>query len=316
MDSSRIILEYNNFLSDDDGNSQESFSEGEPETPIYDVDNMDENTDSVEKPVTIDEVPIKAHPDVIFIVPFRDRENHLFCFNKIMRELLEKKKNNYTYEVIVSEQDDTREFNRGAIKNLGFLYAKYKYPNFYKDITFVFNDVDNMPGAENIVENYILDENTHVKHHYGFKFALGGVFSIKGWLFEKVNGFPNYWGWGFEDNCIQERIKKFNIEIDRNDFATIDNKNWLMFYHGYTRKLDNQVVNKFLADNPEQNGLRTIKYSENSFLKEEFDDFMYKVKIHNWDIPEKEKKVIFEQRKNPSKVFQNKVQMGNIMRFR
>ena len=39
--------------------------------------------------------------------------------------------------------------------------------------------------------------------------------------FEKINGFPNFWTWGYEDNVLQKRIQKANITIDRNNFLEI-----------------------------------------------------------------------------------------------
>jgi hypothetical protein len=102
-------------------------------------------------------------PKRIFVVPYRNRVQHKFFFSKYMSFILEGKDD---YEIVFSHQCDARTFNRGAVKNIGFLSMKHKYPEHYKDITFIFNDVDTIPF------NKIFDyETTHgvVKHYYGFK---------------------------------------------------------------------------------------------------------------------------------------------------
>lgn len=154
--------------------------------------------------------------DIIFIIPYRNREQHKYFFLKHMTPILEK----YNYELIFVNQNDNRTFNRGAMKNIGFLYAKEKYEN-YKEITFVFHDIDTLPYREDLF-NYHTSTNK-IKHFYGFTFCLGGIFSIKGEDFEKINGFPNYWNWGYEDNVIQTRALKNNILIDRNEFKEFCN---------------------------------------------------------------------------------------------
>tara|TARA_B100001063_G_C16762422_1_gene556687 strand:+ start:547 stop:1260 length:714 start_codon:yes stop_codon:yes gene_type:complete len=154
--------------------------------------------------------------DIIFIIPYRNREQHKYFFIKHMTPILEK----YNYELIFVHQNDNRTFNRGAMKNIGFLYAKEKYEN-YKEITFVFHDIDTLPYREDLF-NYHTTTNK-IKHFYGFTFCLGGIFSIKGEDFEKINGFPNYWNWGYEDNVIQTRALKYNILIDRNEFKEFCN---------------------------------------------------------------------------------------------
>ena len=132
-------------------------------------------------------------PKIIFIVPYRNRVEHKQLFTKYMEFIMEDYKKE-EFETYFVHQCDSRPFNRGAMKNIGFLAMCKKYPNDYKNITFVFHDVDTLPYTKNLLPY----ETTVgiVKHFYGFNFALGGIFSIIGSDFEKTGGFPNFWAWG------------------------------------------------------------------------------------------------------------------------
>jgi len=142
---------------------------------------------------------------------------------------------NKDYAIYFVEQKDTRPFNRGAIKNIGFLAIKYKYPLHYQNITFVFNDVDTIPHKKNVLDY----KTTHgtIKHFYGFTFALGGIFSITGADFERIGGFPNFWGWGCEDNCIYDRALQHGVYVDRSTFFKIGDMNILHIYDGVVRNI-------------------------------------------------------------------------------
>jgi len=186
---------------------------------IKEKQNFDENTTNIETKI----------PKRIFIVPYRDRIHHKFFFCKYMNFILE---NEDDYEIYFSHQCDARNFNRGATKNIGFLAMKQKYPNDYKNITFIFNDVDTIPF------NKIFDyETTHgvVKHYYGFTYTLGGIVVMKGGDFEMTNGYPNFWGWGNEDNCLQKRCEQFGIIIDRSVFYPIGSPEILQLFDGISR---------------------------------------------------------------------------------
>jgi hypothetical protein len=139
----------------------------------------------------------------------------------------------WTYFFI--HQTDKRPFNRGGMKNIGFLAFKEKYPNDYKNIIFIFNDIDTLPYDKNIL-NYHTDFGV-IKHFYGFHFALGGIFSIRGVDFERINGFPNYWAWGGEDNVICKRATDFGLIIDRSNFYKIGDMNILQFADGFKRPI-------------------------------------------------------------------------------
>ena len=179
----------------------------------------------------MDTAPAPA-PKFVFIVPYRDREPHRVFFNTYIYKIMEDvPSDDWTFFFV--HQNDKRPFNRGAMKNIGFLALKHKYPHDYKNIIFIFNDVDTLPYTKNIL-NFHTDFGI-IKHFYGFQFALGGIFSIRGADFERINGFPNYWAWGGEDNLIHERAKQSGIVIDRSNFYTIGNMNILQFADGLKR---------------------------------------------------------------------------------
>ena len=175
-------------------------------------------------------------PEIIFIVPYRDREPHKHFFSEYMnRVVMSDRVKNKDYAIYFVEQKDTRPFNRGAMKNIGFLAIKYKYPLHYRDITLVFNDVDTIPHKKNVLD-YKTNHGT-IKHFYGFTFALGGIFSVTGADFERIGGFPNFWGWGCEDNCIYDRAIQNGVYIDRSTFFKIGDMNILHIYDGVVRNI-------------------------------------------------------------------------------
>jgi hypothetical protein len=177
-----------------------------------------------------------SFPKVIFIVPYRNRTQHRVFFSSYLQSILHNTELDGQYEVYFSHQCDARAFNRGATKNIGFIAMKRKYPLHYKNITFVFNDIDTIPFA--YVCNYETTPGT-VKHFYGFQYALGGIVAFNGGDFESVNGFPNYWGWGMEDNALQTRCERKSLIIDRSQFFPIGSPNILHLFDGIQR-----IINK------------------------------------------------------------------------
>lgn len=195
-------------------------------------------------------------PNIVFIVPYRNREQQLFFFRNYMKYIMEDYRDT-DYKIFFSHQTDTREFNRGATKNIGFLAVKQLYPDDYKDITFVFNDIDTIPHKKGL-----LKYNTNigvVKHFYGFVQALGGIFSIKGRDFEKLNGFPNYWGWGFEDNAMNARVLKNSMmTINRDNFFKIGDNNIIQLFDSVTRSIVLKNKQKY-ANDTTTDGITAIK---------------------------------------------------------
>ena len=199
-------------------------------------------------------------PKIIFIIPYRDRYHEKQHFSVYMKYLLEDLDSNI-YEIYYSHQKDDRPFNRGATKNIGFLVMKEKYPNDYKNITFVFNDIDTMPFIKNTFDYDT--KNGTIKHFFGYNFALGGIFSIKGEDFEKCNGFPNYWGWGFEDNAIYSRAIEKGLSVDRSIFFDIKNRtDILQISTNPIRTISNDATKQYGKKLPYGlNNINNLKYS-------------------------------------------------------
>jgi hypothetical protein len=201
-------------------------------------------------------------PRIIFIIPYRDREQQRCFFSRQMKYILEDM-NRHDYEIYFAHQIDTRDFNRGAMKNIGFIAMKQKYPDDYKDITFVFNDIDTMPYTKDFLKYETTVGN--VKHFYGYNFTLGGIVSIKGIDFEKTNGYPNFWAWGYEDNMFYDRVLACGLNVDRSQFYPVMDKNILQLNDGLSRIVNKNEYNRYVTKTTdgiiEINNLEyTIKY--------------------------------------------------------
>jgi hypothetical protein len=197
-------------------------------------------------------------PKIVFIIPYRDREQQLHFFRRQMKHILEDMAET-DYEMYYVHQADKRSFNCGALKNIGFLYVKNKYPHDYKNITLVFNDIDTMPFSKNFL--YYQTKPGVAKHFYGFNYTLGGIVSITGGDFERVNGFPNFWAWGYEDNMLNQRVKSHRISIDRTQFYPYGDKNILHFLDGTTKYVNKDEHQRYSLNTMEGwNSIKNLQY--------------------------------------------------------
>ena len=85
-----------------------------------------------------------THPKFVFVIPYRDREQHYVFFTRYIKYIMEDYIFNQDYVLCFVHQNDNRPFNRGALKNIGYMYYRDKYPEEYKDIQFIFHDIDDI----------------------------------------------------------------------------------------------------------------------------------------------------------------------------
>ena len=180
-------------------------------------------------------------PNIIFIVPYRDREPQKKVFECVMPTLLK----DYNYKILFIHQADKRAFNRGAMKNLGFIYVRRTWPDAYKNMTLVFHDIDFISYYKDQF-NYTAKKGI-VKHFFGYKWTLGGIVAINAEDFENVNGFPNIWTWGLEDNILQKRCMAAGYGVDRSTFLQggVDEDKLITLWHGWDRLINKQILPKF-----------------------------------------------------------------------
>jgi hypothetical protein len=160
------------------------------------------------------------------IVPYRDRQQHLDQFVPHMRAYFARDKLDKAidYRVLVVEQERGLPFNRGALKNAGFLLTEAQ-----SDYC-CFHDIDYLPiwadysfaevptpivwyGAE---ERPIAPGRTNRVAKHDLEHFFGGALIVPNSAFRSVNGYSNdYWGWGYEDVDIKARFEAAGVATGR-----------------------------------------------------------------------------------------------------
>lgn len=161
------------------------------------------------------------------VVPYRNREEHLRRFIPHMISYFRRELINHNVRplILVSEQADNRKFNRGFVKNVGFL-ALEPYCDYV-----CFHDVDYLPMwadyRETEMPTRIVWWGMHVRpirltpgsrRVVAPRTGLGTVAIFKKTQFRLVNGYSNlYEGWGFEDTDLLYRCTFHGLNPQQKD---------------------------------------------------------------------------------------------------
>lgn len=206
-----------------------------------------------------------ARSRVAIVIPYMNRDSNLRVFLQHMHPFLQKQK--LEYGIFVAEptwENRTLEFNRGLLRNIGFMEAMKG--NGFDCV--VFHDVDLLP--ENDYNTYgCPDMPRHMcvsLDYYNYKpiasgAIFGGIVSFRRDHFEKTNGYSNlFFGWGGEDDDLYGRCKRSGIGFYRP-------KPSIGKYRGTPHTKDHHIFAKnyrlwgFGKERWEHDGLSTLEYS-------------------------------------------------------
>jgi hypothetical protein len=157
-----------------------------------------------------------------FIIPYRNRKEHLDEFITRFTDMLKDKDIDVKFYII--HQLNPKEFNRGAMKNIGFLEAC----KVRSDGLFIFHDVDTYPTYWGSIP-YEANRGEFKRPVLNTaRENLGLICSCWKEEFERTNGFANFWGWGAEDGALYFRAKKLGIPINENNMIQFTNTQFII----------------------------------------------------------------------------------------
>jgi hypothetical protein len=152
------------------------------------------------------------HPRLGIVIPYRDRRENLDIFLPHIANFFanDPLNNSIPVRILLVEQTPEGQFNRGAIKNIGFAYLA-------PDVDYIcFHDVDLVPTFA----DYRRPEHPVMIAFHGLDFTpdfvkqiFGGVVLLQKEHFKNANGHSNsYWGWGYEDVDFRERLLRCGLK--------------------------------------------------------------------------------------------------------
>lgn len=175
-------------------------------------------------------------PPLHIVVPYRDRAEHRARFVPHLRAWFAERQPDIPYRVTFVEQAAGLPFNRGLIKNIGFVLGEggSAYTCLH-DIDYLPADADYgwadcptcllwsgaeaRPVAPGLSDAVIRTDTAS---------TLGGVLLMPNAVFRAVDGYSNlYWGWGSEDIDLSLRIRGRRIPTDRRrgTYLPLDHEN-------------------------------------------------------------------------------------------
>ncbi|XP_060064496.1 beta-1,4-galactosyltransferase 6-like, partial [Ylistrum balloti] len=151
------------------------------------------------------------------IIPYRNRMKHLLQFlSNVLPKLLRQK---VDFTIFVIEQTESAAFNRGMMRNIGFVEAG-KSGKFG---CFIFNDVDtiieddrNIYKCSRSMVRHMLSSTDKDGYWLPYYACMGGIVAFTTDQFQYINGYSNlFFMWGAEDDDLYRRVVEAGYNIER-----------------------------------------------------------------------------------------------------
>lgn len=190
-------------------------------------------------------------------------------------------KSNIDYYII--EQGNDKPFNRGTLLNAGHDILKKSNIGYENE---VHHDID-VQADDTLIKYFYSDnvvaasqsDNPINKPIYNKDF-FGLMVILPVNIMDQINGYSNmFWGWGYEDGNIRDRIRSKNIPIFVAN-PNIINIKFLPHIKSYSLKLENKdsnTTNKLDEVLKYKSGLATLKYTILS--EEKLSEHVFKITI-------------------------------------
>jgi hypothetical protein len=199
--------------------------------------------------------------DLLIVVPYRNREEHLKEFLENAPKYFDKQ--NIEYDILICELDQTGDWNAGLCVNSTI--------NFIKDKKYKWLFIHH-------VDIYPLEGDLNFPNENEYYYNIGDYGSCLMLMdsFLNVGGYSNsFWGWGGEDNDLYKKLSMSGLlQIDKDDWNVKYEKkfqNHLRKFNG--KNYANTVKNIFFTE--EKNDIKNfdingstrdlIKLSENIY---------------------------------------------------
>ena len=221
-------------------------------------------------------LPLQPAKRLTILVPYRDRQEHLVTFVPHMRGHFATQPE--PPRIVVVEQAPGKPFNRGALKNVGFLLAcdSSDYVCFHDidylplSVDYGFTDVPCCLAWYGAESRPIDPARPGKRITHNLERFFGAALLMPNAAFLAANGYSNrYWTWGYEDTDLRRRLRLKGVSIGRRKgaFRPLDHRNEGFNYdrsataaHQKSRAIFESDWGDNRAPNVDEDGLSTCRF--------------------------------------------------------